>query len=741
MVRELQDRGAELRAARRHEAELARALEIAREQQAPTARVHPHHERGVVAPGRAADARRPERLDADVAELEHRLARRALGGRHAARGGDLEQLAEAGLGARAGREPEARDGQRAQHRHEPAAMVEVGVARDHQLEAPHAERTERGQHHALARVEAARASAAVEGRSAVDQERRPPALDDRRVALSDVEVDDAWSRRIEARRGPERGRGGGERGEPEPQRRAARAHAGEPERARGREAERTGRHAEPRRRTRGERDRTVEEQRGELRGRREGGRERASCLGKRRRGEAARERERQQHERSQRDREPVREPAERRDHAEVERDERGRRGGGAGGGAEREPERLAEARERAMRRVARRRRRAPDERRRRREGELHAGCEGGGGIRGQHGEPRGAEGARRRERAARELREREQRQEGERALHRRSEAGEERVERAPAERNRDGAAARVAARRERRGAARERGRRPVERRRHQPQVEPRDRHQVRETEPRERGARGRPERRGLPQPERGEEVSAGPLPGQAPGSAPAEVREEIQELGLRALNHCMKRGMERCGGRAEPTARERARAVGAARVRSAARGCDAERDADPAAPRQLGEGGRSVGEHVEPGRGRHARRRDRRDLGELEGRAARTCADPSLDHGLERSIEPRRPGRFAARSEREPAGCEGRDERTHEASPAERAAERRRVEREPEPLLGVREAEVGAEEAGRVRGGQRGKEPSQAGAPRDRGGGKLVATRARRPAPGAACGS
>jgi hypothetical protein len=131
---------------------LAGRLEIPGEQHGGPARRDAHHQRRIVARGALDPPRGPERLDAEIAEPERGLARRTLDQGTPVRSGRVPQCAECRVHASARRKPDARDRKRPEHRDEPPAMVQIGVARHHQVEATHAQRGERRQHHGLRRT-------------------------------------------------------------------------------------------------------------------------------------------------------------------------------------------------------------------------------------------------------------------------------------------------------------------------------------------------------------------------------------------------------------------------------------------------------------------------------------------------------------------------------------------------------------------------------------------------------------
>jgi hypothetical protein len=237
MVGELQHGGAE-RCCVLDQACLAGRLEIPGEQHRGPARRDAHHQRSIVAREALAPPRGPERLDAEIAEPERGLARRTLDQGTPVRSGRVPQCAECRVHASARRKPDARDRKRPEHRDEPPAMVQIGVARHHQVEATHAQRGERRQHHALTRIEVDGSRAYRTAR--IDQDGRLAALHDGGIALSHVEENGPGAWRIDGRWAPECGRRDREHREGQPRNGATRADAGERQRRRDGQSDRTG---------------------------------------------------------------------------------------------------------------------------------------------------------------------------------------------------------------------------------------------------------------------------------------------------------------------------------------------------------------------------------------------------------------------------------------------------------------------------------------------------------------------
>jgi hypothetical protein len=179
------------------EPRLRGAAHVAREEHAAAARLHADHERAIVARRRPDARQRPERRDAQVAEHRRSVPRAALEDRRARTPRRLAEGSEVRIRAAAPGQPHGSDGQATEDGREPAAVVEIRVARDHEVQALHAEGCERGRHDRAAEVEAAR-----ERRAAVHEDRALPPLHQHRVARAHVE--DHETRRLR----PERRRGG-----------------------------------------------------------------------------------------------------------------------------------------------------------------------------------------------------------------------------------------------------------------------------------------------------------------------------------------------------------------------------------------------------------------------------------------------------------------------------------------------------------------------------------------------------
>ncbi len=694
---------------------LAALLEVARQQQHAPAGADAQHERGVVARGGAGAAPGPERLDAKVSERERRVLGGALLYRDAARTRCGDERPEGRFRAATGWKPEAPHRHRAEHRGEAAGVVEVRMARDREVERAHAERTERRHHHALARVEAAR-----DRDAAVHQHAGLAPLHERRVALSDVEEDRAWGPGSEPRRGAQRGRGRGEQREAEAQRGAARAHAGDGEARRGDEAERPRRDPRPGGADRREPRHRVERRARDACRRREAARHQPGLdLGPGGGGRACGQREGQEQEGGERDGDAVREPAERRDGAEVPGDERRGRRRRAGRDAQRRHQRRA--RGAAARALGRRR--APHERGGGGERELDIGREGRRRIGRGHRERGRGEHHWRDEAPARELRQREERQEHERALDGGREAGEERVGRARGDRRADRAAPRIAARSEPGAAPQQRRARDIDGAGDQPEVETRHRHQVREPDPREVAPRARRERPGLPEPERREQAAPRPLARETFCGPTPQTRQCLERAARgRRCDLRAEQGIDLARDRPDPAPAQRTRGVAAARVRATSHGSETQRDPHPAprTPRRRF-GLCSFGMDQDPlGHRRRSPACARAGQHDLEPRGGGAHGlDPCLDHRFGGLARRRRTREGALASARRPARGERPDERCREAQPGRHRdrAERERVRPEPQPAARRRRLPIAEQQAEAVRPGQRREEPAHAAPP------------------------
>ena len=354
-------------------------------------------------------------------------------------------------------------------------MIEIRVARGHDVETRDAERDEGRHHHAPPEVDPGERAAGV------DEQRAAPALHQGRVALPDVEGDEArWRRHHPHRRSDREGELA--RGHPEDARarppRGERRGAGE-----GGRDEREGRRADrelgARPRGRGARERG-EDAPADAHDEGCGGRQPAR-LGCREGGEPGDERGGQQHELGQRHRHEVREQGRRREPAEVEGDEgRGRREGRSRGAQARGDEGAQAPGGALALRVRRRLGRAGEEQGRGgREGELSARIEERLRLAREHGEGRRGDQRPGRRRAPQRERHAGHAEEHQRASHRDLEAGERGVAqgRGPRRRQRCAARIRQGARRE----AQQQAPHPREdERRHHREVEARHRQEMRQ---------------------------------------------------------------------------------------------------------------------------------------------------------------------------------------------------------------------------------------------------------------------
>ena len=95
---------------------------------------------------------------------------------------EVANAAESGLVARAVQQPQLAHRNRAQYRWQTAAMVEVGVGRNGEIQLANPQRRQRGKHDARAEIEAA-----AQRRPGIDQDRGIEALGDQGIALPHVE--------------------------------------------------------------------------------------------------------------------------------------------------------------------------------------------------------------------------------------------------------------------------------------------------------------------------------------------------------------------------------------------------------------------------------------------------------------------------------------------------------------------------------------------------------------------------
>jgi len=176
--------GAQVDAAR-DESRLCGRLEISREQHASRPGSDSHGERAVVARAAARLDGRPQGLDPEIARVQRRSPRALLPDLHSARQRRGAHGIEARIVARAKRKPEHADGDAGQHRGNPAAMIEICVGDDEQIEAPDAEGRERGHHHAAPEIDSIRCR-----KPGIDEHGAKSSLHEQRVALPDVEGDE-----------------------------------------------------------------------------------------------------------------------------------------------------------------------------------------------------------------------------------------------------------------------------------------------------------------------------------------------------------------------------------------------------------------------------------------------------------------------------------------------------------------------------------------------------------------------
>jgi hypothetical protein len=240
VVRQQQHVRAQVRA-RGDELRLGGAAHVAREEHAPASRLHADHERAVVAPSRPGVHRRPERHDAQVAEHGRHVPPTALEDGRARAARRLAERREVGIRAGTPGQPDGSHRDPPEQPGEAAAVVEVRVARDHEVEAFDAERRQRRGHDGAAEIEAA----GERGAGVHEDGARAP-LHQHGVARAHVEDDEARRLRRERCRGcnaEDRDRDERRR---DPLQRTARGETHDRDEARRREDERPGRGREGR---------------------------------------------------------------------------------------------------------------------------------------------------------------------------------------------------------------------------------------------------------------------------------------------------------------------------------------------------------------------------------------------------------------------------------------------------------------------------------------------------------------
>ena len=233
VVGQREDVGAQVGPAR-DERRLGVRFEIAREQHATRAGRDADGERARVPRAVARPGRRPQRLDQQISRSQRWRLRAPLGDLDPVGRCDGEQRAEGRVGASAVGQPERRDGDVFEHGRNTAAVIQVGVRHDQQIQASDAERRERGSHHASPQIDTI-----GRRRSRIHEHGAAPPLHQQRVALPHVEGHQPRQRRGH-RRG---GRHGEQRARGEAEQYAARR----PSRSPGRRARRGSRRRASRR--------------------------------------------------------------------------------------------------------------------------------------------------------------------------------------------------------------------------------------------------------------------------------------------------------------------------------------------------------------------------------------------------------------------------------------------------------------------------------------------------------------
>ncbi len=181
VVGQLQDVGSQIRSGRQQRG-FARGLEVAGNQHASTACVHAHDERALVAGSRPAFPRRPQRDDAQIPHAPRGIPAPFLADRHARGARGAPQRVEGGIPEPRWRQPQRVHPERVQHGHRAAAVVQIRMGDDEEIETAHAQGAQR-RHHAPA----AQIGTSGKRRPGVDQHRGVSTLNERGVPLPDVQ--------------------------------------------------------------------------------------------------------------------------------------------------------------------------------------------------------------------------------------------------------------------------------------------------------------------------------------------------------------------------------------------------------------------------------------------------------------------------------------------------------------------------------------------------------------------------
>ena len=256
-------------------------------------------------------------------------------------------------------------------------------------------------------------------------------------------------------------------------------------------------------------------------------------------------------------------------------------------------------------------------------------------------------------------------------------------------------------------------------------MQPRDRNQVGEPEPREVAPRVRPERGRLAEPERGEQAAARPLAREPRRAAPAQTRETVPDPPRRRRRDLgPQQWMDLARERADTPTAERPRPVAPARIRAPSSRGETQGDAHPG-PRPPSR--RRLGPHENPRRDaqrgrRHGARLPQHPLEAAGHRGHRL--DAPLDHRLDGLAQRRARGALASGGERQRAGGEAHEERGRDAHArsGRDGPERQRLRGQPEPRAGRGWREIAERDAEPMRRGQRGEEEPHATPPGTGGG-------------------
>lgn len=198
MVGEREDIGAQIDPAR-HQRRLGPPLDVSRQQHAPSRQLDPHHQGAGVARRPAAARGGPQGCDHQIRESRGRVTGAAFENGHGPRPRRVEHRGEFGSVASTARQPDGPHVDRLQNGRQPAAVIRVGVRRQHQIQPLHAQRRQRGDHDAAAEIDTAR-----DRKARIDQDRGATPLNQGRVTPPDIQGN-------HARRIGQQSRGGRER--------------------------------------------------------------------------------------------------------------------------------------------------------------------------------------------------------------------------------------------------------------------------------------------------------------------------------------------------------------------------------------------------------------------------------------------------------------------------------------------------------------------------------------------------